>query len=222
MYLTVNELCNRPSYQPLWSGLAAFAANFNAFAGRVEIIQTLAKVQSTPREGITAEKAKVAGWLVDSTLEVAGAVKAYATVGNNLELLAKVDFSRTDMERLRDTETDDRAQLVHDVATKNLGSLGDYGITQLKLDNLQGRIDAYAAVVQSPRTARAEGRSITESLAESFRVADGILKNVLDPLMLQFKAGNPEFYAAYQAARVIIDQPGTHESPEETPAPPTV
>jgi len=46
-----------------------------------------------------------------------------------------------------------------------------------------------------------------------------ILRTRLDKQMRKFKKLNPEFYAGYLAARVIVDRGGSSPTPPPAPAP---
>jgi len=61
---------------------------------------------------------------------------------------------------------------------------------------------------RSPREAATEREAATKRIPVVLRQATRLLRKRLDPLMVPFKATNPEFYAQYKAARRIV-KPGT-------------
>ena len=68
-----------------------------------------------------------------------------------------------------------------------------------------------------PRQAAASRKAATRRIPVVLRQAARLLRKRLDPLMVPFKASEPEFYAQYKAARRIV-QPGTAESADNTKA----
>ena len=92
-------------------------------------------------------------------------------------------------------------------------------MTAAKLKSLQGKIDDYAACVQRPRQIISEAKTATAQLEAEIEVADRLLADGLDKLVLQFKDSEPEFYNNYTNARIIVDNASGHDS-GESPAQP--
>ncbi|HEY5297740.1 MAG TPA: hypothetical protein VIK59_07430 [Verrucomicrobiae bacterium] len=59
----------------------------------------------------------------------------------------------------------------------------------------------------------------TTTLPATIKSVTSILRNRLDKQMVMFKKSNPEFYAGYLAARVIVDRGGHSASSPTPPAP---
>jgi hypothetical protein len=216
MYQTVLTVCDGDT--AAWSGIAAFGTNLVAFRSLTETISALATAQTAGREGVTKAKVLATEGLLDQTMVVAGALGAYAVVAGKAELEGKVNFSRTELAKLRDDLIDDRAEEVLNLATSNLAELGAYGVVQAMLDALDARIEAYRTLVQAPRAARVSVKSLTEAIGDTFVQADRVLKGVLDRLALQFKEGAPAFHASYTNARIIVDLGGGRGAQQpETP-----
>jgi hypothetical protein len=62
--------------------------------------------------------------------------------------------------------------------------------------------------------------SQTTTLPDKIANVTSILRNRLDKLMTRFKKSNPEFYAGYLAARVIVDRGGAQAAAKPAPTPP--
>ena len=67
-----------------------------------------------------------------------------------------------------------------------------------------------------PRTAVAKRASRTKALPGGVKSVKSILRNQLDKEMLLFKKSQPDFYAGYLSARVVVDR---HGKGKATPAP---
>ena len=201
----------------LFTTLPALGLQHTKLLDSVSLIDSLAMLQSTNTTGITAAKGEILRQMMDSTLLVAGAVRAYASENENLDLKARVKVTESSFHSLRDDQRDDLAQGIHDAANDNLAGLADYGITAATLSGLQTRIEAYRLAIPGPSAARANRRSKTELLDEEVRRAGMICKERLDGLMEPFKSTQPDFYNAYHAARDIIDTGHRKKTPPPTP-----
>src|SRR5438034_901715 len=86
---------------------------------------------------------------------------------------------------------------------QSLPALADFGLTDAILTDLQEKIDAFTGRVSSPRTTRSDNRASNETMDSQFHFADLLLEEEIDRLMKVFKMTQPEFFAAYTAAREI-------------------
>lgn len=213
MYYAVQKVCSANS--GVWSGLPAFVTAFADFETNIGKIEDALEAQEKNITGVSKDKDAIGTLMVEKALQVGGAVFAYASDINDLTLKGKVDFSRTELKRVRDSIATQRCQLIHDEANGVIGSLGSYGVTGTDLSDLQTKIDAFASAVAAPRTAITERKGATDEIAKFLRKCDSILKSKLDKLMNQFKVSAPRFYKLYFDARIIVDIGIRHE--DETP-----
>lgn len=207
-YLAVQGVLNGSE---VWKGLAAFAAGADELEEHIASIQTLVQTQ-TSQNGAAAEKAQAFQVLVDAAFETAAATRACAVASSNRELARRVDFSRSDVGKGRDTEVVARCQDILAAATENLASLADYGITQAKLTALKKKVEGFQAVQAKPRQGRATSSSATKELAKLFREVDELLSERLDALAVQFKDSQAAFYNEYTTVRSIVRTPGGRSS----------
>ncbi len=191
------------SFKATWTTLGAFKRGVTAFNGCLDTIDELARIQAD-KSGAGAEKALCLVALVTDAHTIASAVAALASDTNDASLAAKVNFSRSDLARGRETQIITRCENIHNAATENLDALDDeYGVTQAKLTALQTKIDAFRTAQPKPRRTRATSSAATEQLRACFAQADQILDEKLDKLVVQFKASQPQFYAEYTSARRV-------------------
>ena len=223
MYLTVVSVLDKNL--SLWQPLAALGTAFGKLKASITKINTLEQSLSGGTKGVTAGKRAKRIAMAETAAAVAGAIGAYASENGKPELLAKVDFSASDILRVRDTESSNIAQAIHDSPNGDLPALAEFGVTADTLTDLQAKIDAYTGNVSGPRTARSNNRASGEMLDAEFAVADTVLEKQIDGLLAKFKTIEPEFHAAYVAAREIVDNPGGHKgknghgTPPPTPQP---
>jgi hypothetical protein len=207
MFLTVQAVLDQN--QSLWQSLVAFVAAYGKFKTSVQTINSLSQSLNGGTKGVTANKRLVRANMAEAAEAVAGAVGAFASATDNVELQDKVNYSANDIMRVRDTESPNIAQAIHDAANANIESLATFGVTAETLADLQSKINAYTGNVSAPRTTRSNNRAAGTMVETEFDAADKVLTEQLDGLMVaKFKKSQPSFYAAYAAAREIVDNPG--------------
>ena len=78
-----------------------------------------------------------------------------------------------------------------------------------KLTALGKKIEAFKKVQTRPRQGVAKKAAANKALPRLFLQARNILTRRVDRLMVQFKASAPEFFAEFETARKIVNQPGS-------------
>lgn len=162
-------------------------------------------IQQMSTKGKTMDKGDRKNELADTAYAVAGAVQALATDKGENDLYMLVNFSRTRLRSADDEEIQQLCQLIHDEANTVVASLLDYGVDEVKLEELQGLIDAWSSRSQAPRVAISERAAATSNLPNLFSAADEVLKKRMDKLMEQFYVDNRTFYDTYKKARKIVN-----------------
>jgi len=203
-----------------YAGVTALVTQVGNLHSSVDLIGQLAQTQTANITGVTLDKAMLQGQMVDMALRVAGALKAFASTGNNATLLQQADINKSTFTRARDDLRDDIAQQIHALANTNIAALAPFGITAATLSALQTRIDAYIAAIGSPRVARVKIKTATELLETEFARTDMILNDRIDGLIEQFKDSGTNFYADYKNARRIVNTGGPSAPPPTPPTPP--
>ncbi len=215
MGLAVQTVVNNNN--SIWSGLPAFVTAFGDYETVIQEIQNNRVVQEADTSGVTLDKHSAEAALIEKTLAVSSGTYAYATAVNNNTLRKKIAFSPSSLSRSRDTVLRDICQLVHSEVNAVIANLADYGILPADLTDLQNKIDAYNSVIAEPREAITDKSTATQELVLLFKKFDGIINDMLDKLMVNFKSSDPNFHRQYTNARIIVDLGVRHEGePEET------
>ena len=163
---------------------------------------------SASPDGSSASKTSAFDTLVTTAHEVAAGLHACATKAGNDELAAQVDYSLSDMADGREADVIARCANVLTLANANVDALGDYNLTQAKLTGLGRKLEAYKQAQPKPRLNQVKKSAVNDTLPHLISEARTILTRRVDRLMVQFRKSAPEFYAEYQAARKIVNQPG--------------
>jgi len=190
-----------------WAGIPAIVTkNGQVTTSRNEIVQ-LALEQGTDISGNTADKDNKRQAMADAAYEIAKPLTAYADDTGNEVLKAEIDFELTDFTTGKDIDARDNAQLVRDRANTYIAPLAPYNITPALVTALQDKINAFGAVIGSPRAARSTKKSKTEAIADQFVLLEGYLEGQ-DNLMVTFRTSQSEFFDSYKAARELVDTGG--------------
>lgn len=185
--------------------VVAFQTAVNALKDKIAAIDDIAELSSLSIVGITADKRFSKESLCQLTADIAGMIYAFAVDTKNNALKEEVNLSISRLKRKGDTELLQICQAIHDRAEENKGSLGDYGITNEMIAELQTAIDNYAAASPKPRTAIGKRKTRKEIEKQLFKELDEILNDRMDALSGKFRKSHPEFYQTYQNLREIID-----------------
>ena len=110
---------------------------------------------------------------------------------------------------------------ISELATANLAALADYNITQQDVTDLDDLRTEFHGVKTAPRDAIIDRKKQTDTLPDLISNLRSIFRRRLGRQMTSFKRKQPEFYAGYLAARVILDRGGAPAAakPAPTPAP---
>ncbi len=184
------------------AALTAAIVEFKAFIAQ---IMAAAQTSSAVLTGIAADKKATKNSVSQTAAVIAGQIFAFAAKNGNNTLKQAVNFSATDLRRVKDGEFVPRCQTIHNLGVEHKTALADYGITDAKLADLQTAIDDYAQSVPKPRAAITDRATVKANIKQYFRQADTLLAEQVDKLVETFSKESPDFVATYRNARVIID-----------------
>jgi hypothetical protein len=188
------------------SGIPAFAPLLATAVNKLLLIDQLDQVAIATTGGVTLDTSNLRLAMMSLALKCSGAVVAYATAVNNNTLKAKVNFTDSDLKRIKKEEVDDVCQTIHDETNANISNAQNYGITPSDVTSLQTAINLYRTSVQNPRqaliTKNDAKRQIKVLIDEIIKI---IFKNQMDKMINTLKLSNPNFVNKYFEARVIID-----------------
>jgi len=187
-----------------------------ALSAKVGEINSLAIKQTQPTQASTLGRDQRIEEMVRMALGVAGIVQTMARAGNLRELGRTVRADPAIFRRLGVFDRVWLAQRIHEAAQAHLPELASYGVTAETLATLLSRIDVAEALLQQPRLSVVERRAATQQIETRLREVEGLLKLEIDRLVLQLQESQPGFYAAYVAARSVVDHRGGKRQKETT------
>lgn len=201
----------------LWTGSPAMVALVTEFRLNIGSIENATEQQVKDITGHAKAKAAALTAMVNKTLHVGGAGMAYAEATGNRALAEEMNVVPSELRGYRDAIVAQRCQGVHTAANANAAALVGYGVAAADLTDLQATIDAYLALVASPRTKIAQRSAKTAELGALIRDTSKLLDRRMDMLMRGFMVSQPDFFSQYTKARQIVDA-GSRKSGEEEKA----
>lgn len=206
MFRTVSK--HAANAQAITDTIVAFKDGITALNVKITAIQTTSGEADLAITGVTTNKNQLQEALVQSTFSVISPVKGYAVLLDppDTTLEEQMDLSVSELREKNDDQIGQDAQALLDIVTPLVPELVAVGITPAIIASWQGDITNYLNALANPRIAITHRASLTGELVTLFKEANKILKKVLDPISISFKAGNPHYYSDYQKAREIIDR----------------
>ncbi|MCY1721641.1 hypothetical protein OU798_14900 [Prolixibacteraceae bacterium Z1-6] len=203
MFLATQETLD--SNSALWNGIPVMLSSKNDFDELIQRIAAVNEKTMSNSKAVTADKALMLKNLIEKAVTVSGILQAYAAVTEDVQLAGKVQLTKTDIERARETDVEALIAPVIDEARKELVNLADYGVSEELIVELETTLDDYKALIGQPRTVRNQAFAAMTLMDELFDACNDVVKNKLDKLMIRFKFTNTEFYSEYERARTIVD-----------------
>ena len=203
MYNAVVSYCGANS--AIIASIPAFQSAFNDFQDIFESILETAQLESQNITGVAMDKTQLRTSVAEKTANVAAAVFAYAVSTNNNTLKERVNYSLTELLRLKDELLSPTCADISQAANDNIANLAPYNITAATLTDLNTTNGQYSLSVSAPRNAVSQRATYKTTIKNLFKEGDDILKKQMDKIALQFKTTNLEFYTTYLNNRVILD-----------------
>jgi hypothetical protein len=192
-----------------WNGRPAFAdAVTRAREGTTAIRGTTGK-QQTPTTGVAEDKEAARTDLEDKMVVLAGLLSAYAAKSGDHDLGARVEMTRSSVDRLSESDLVQTATRVADTATANLSALESYGVKSTQVTELTEARTKFESIKGSPREAIVGRKVATMSLPTTIAAVRSIFRNEIDKMMQSFRTGNRDFYNAYITARIVVNRGAT-------------
>jgi hypothetical protein len=204
----------------VWNGVKAVSDTVAALTANNGVITDKANKQETATDGASPQKVQAKHDLEEQIMEIADQISSLAAKNKDAGLGAQVEFSLSMLDKMDDDQLENTGKNVSALATANLAALADYNVTAADVTALDALVTNWDAVKTAPRTAIASRSSQTKTLPQAISDNTSLLRNQLDKQMTKFKKTNPEFYAGYQAARVIVSRRSHHTGKQPAaPAP---
>lgn len=203
----------------IWENSVPFTAAVTELEDLIASIETTWQSTDVDQSGLVAEKRKLKASLVNTIFAISSQMYAMASKTKDMVLQRKVNFTKSELDSMRDGELPTAAKTVSELARAILNDLISYDVTADGLDTLDELTKQYNASLSVPRNSVSERSANNVKIKGLFSVSGDLLNKQLKPQMIRYEIPNPEFYFGYLNASKIVDYGTRHEKPEEEVAP---
>ena len=200
----------------IWSNVKAINDTVNAIMANNKIISDKANAQEHATDGAAELKRQARHDLEEKVVEIADQLFSLADKTSDTALEAQVHLTLSSVDGLEDDDLERTANNILQLATTNLAALADHNVVQTDLDALTTLIANFAKFKTAPRTGIAKRKGQTDTLPQAIDDNQSLIRRQLDKQMTKFKKSNPDFYAGYQAARLIVSRRSHHKPVTQT------
>jgi hypothetical protein len=197
-------------YNSVYSGNPVMVAAVNTLQSTINSIRSTDLVQNAKSKGITLTKDQAKTIMIEVAFAHVAAGKAYATATSNTALKTTLDYSLSDLKKLKDNDAYTDCETIYNAVSPYIASMTSYGATAATLTTLQNDINTFAALIGKPRSQVAAAAAATKTVEQLIAASRTLNKDTLDPLMEQFKTSSATFYNEYHTSRIIVNV-GTHK-----------
>jgi multidrug efflux pump subunit AcrA (membrane-fusion protein) len=205
--------------QSIWSDNKAVADTMSKINAALGTVDVKAQAQETPILGEEELKVLTRHDYEDEIMRISGQIGSMASKAGDMVTAGQVEFTLAQLDKMSADDLERTGKRVSGLATANLAALADFNITQTDVKGLDDMTAQFDKVKTGPRTAIAKRAGQTKTLPPAVKSVISLLRNNLDKEMLMFKKSNPEFYAGYLSARVILDRVRHKTGTPPAPAP---
>lgn len=169
-------------------------------------------------DGITTDKRALKSDLVFSILEVGKPLAALFFGAKNMELCAKVTFSKTGLEAMGEDDLADKGIEVAKLATDNLEKGKKNGLTQDKITHLEEISALFKSTAPKGREVVSMRKASKKSRRQLISETAVMLEQQMDGIVELYHRASPEFWNAYFNGRLIVDYGIRHDTPKKKAA----
>ncbi|MCG8409768.1 MAG: hypothetical protein MI739_00605 [Bacteroidales bacterium] len=189
----------------VWSSisrLVGYKKDFDELLARIIDISN----KSNNNIAITKRKENLQKTLANKAVKLSGAMQAYCSETNRIDLKKEISITKTKVLRAKDSELKPMISLLIDCSKKYLANLSDFGVTDAMIADLQITLDDFNALIGKPRVILNNKYMQLSILDELFGKANNLLKDKIDKIMVMFKDSENGFYEGYLRNRVIVNK----------------
>jgi hypothetical protein len=192
-------------YTEAWSPIPIMAPVKNQLDELLQRIQETDNTSQLSSTQITRKKEKLLSSLTKKIIIISGILKAYYTLEGDEAATENFHITKSDLVRAREADVEAKVTPLIKKVRENLEDLTNFGVTEAMINETETTLDDFTTLIGKPRTIRNKKFTKLKTLDELFDATNDLLRNTLDPLMLQFEHSHPEFYDEYTRARTIVD-----------------
>ena len=203
---TVAAFMAKPENQPIWQSNQAVADVMTVINGDLTALGGVGTKTAMAITGAAVDKALLRHQYEEEIVRIAAQVAAFGAKTSNATLEAEADLTFSHLDDLSAETLVATGQALSGLVTANLTGLAAYSLTATDATGLSDYAARFDTAKTLPRQAVVDRSKEVQQVSPLIKNLRSVLHRQLDRLMLNFKKANPEFYAGYLSARVIVDR----------------
>jgi len=209
--LETQTFCDQAANILIWSTDPSFTADYNTFKGKVTAIGLQLQKAAAVTIGFTIDKANKEGALITDLIFIGPRIETWASPANNNNpaVAAAAKMTESEIHDMKDTELLIKAQNIDALITANPTIVPAF-VTLLRRTAFQGRITAYAGVIEMPEDKIDERATAHAAAVEGIRLAVEFRKTELARDVKVFRESNPDFFNSFNQTMKIDGNPTQH------------
>lgn len=192
------------AYFTIPANLAKITLIADLLAGKVELdgyITTLRNnkaIQDADTKGIADNKDALIATTIADTLVLSGALVNLGRKIHDNVLIEKFNFSKSDLEKLRDNDLITTANLTITSANANILALAPGGVTPAMVTALTTDVTSLTATVTGPEAAKQAKKVASQAIEDTLPLSRQAMDLTVKPLMrTNFAKTDPTFYNGF-------------------------
>ena len=191
-------------FKTTWTSNSDLSNVVTVFTNMLGLLNLAGTNQKNLSKGITQTKAQARSALIQMALAHSAAGIAYAVSAGNTTLKVNSKLVESKLNKTTDVALADTCQNLYNLLNPFAASLTNFGANAATLTAFQTAITDYQPLSQQLRNVRSAKKTATLNVAAQIAAMDTIIKEQLDPLMVQFKTSAPDFYTQYVGLRHAV------------------
>ena len=211
-FLTINHL--------VFADKPIIVAAHEKLKASITEIESKGQTQATDTQIETTLKDLDKDALTEVALRVVAAMGAVATANADIRLKMTADVSKTDLNRMRESDYDTKINAIYQAALPVANELASWDVTMADIESLNTGVTKLMHQIPTNRNIQIKTTQATTEIKARISETSALLHDTLDALLLPYKTLNPTFHGEYLIARAIIHTAATHSSKkDDTPTP---
>ncbi len=161
-------------------------------------------------KGLAKKRLEQRRILVDKIDVFASKIRSLAKARGDTVLYEKVNYSPSEIWRLRDLLIETRVANLVVIGTELLPESEEYQLTQVDIDDLIAEKEKFYQLRSLPKEAIKAKKEATQNIDKLMKELRELVVERLDSDMKKYKLSHPDFYDGYLLQREINDTP-THQ-----------
>jgi len=198
-----------------WGNSTVMAELITKLETLIGEIKSIRRITDSDLTGITAEKLVQQEVLINKAYEMSSILYAMASRSENKVLQGKVDFTENELIEARGGDLISTCKTIATLVGENLTALIPYELTEADVTVLEEMIRNFSNNLPTHRVSVSERKAANDRLKEVFSTVDTLVNEQLDRMMVRYRNGSTDLYAAYNNARMTVQYGIRHEKEEK-------